>query len=142
MSSNTQLCTVQGNFCTLPLQTQKLSELIQKTPGAAFIEAFGEANPEPLFNKLTPKVQGGPINCMLQREVSVQISISCLALRPPTIILPSDKRKEPAVFVVTDSKSNAFSDTKTCKPFVGTRFAPEILDSSTARLLEPLLSSQ
>ena len=59
----------------------------------------------PSLIKLTANVSGGPTNCMLYIDVSVQISISCLALKPPRISLPDDNLTEPAVLVVCGSHS-------------------------------------
>ena len=41
--------------------------------------------------------------------MSVQISVSCLDLSPPTIKDPEDNLTEPAVFVAVGLKSNSFS---------------------------------
>ena len=56
-----------------------------------------------------PKVKGGPINCILYKAVSVQINISCRDLTLPTMRLPEDNLREPAVFVLLGSKSISFS---------------------------------
>ena len=70
---------------------------------------MGPIKPVPSLIKLIPKVNGGPINCILYRAVSVQTNISCLAFTPPIIDEPDDNLSDPAVLVDNGSKSSAFS---------------------------------
>ena len=49
------------------------------------------------------------MNCILYKAVSVQIRISCLDLKPPTICDPDDSLKEPAVLVAVGSQSVTLS---------------------------------
>ena len=71
----------------------------------ALTAALGDIMPTFSLIKLTPNVNGAPINCMEYKDVSVQISISCLALRPPTICEPEDSLISPAVLVAVGSHS-------------------------------------
>jgi len=63
----------------------------------------------PSVIKLIPNTKGGPINCIEYKEVSVNITISCLVLTAPTISEPDESLKPPAVLLVFGVHCAAFS---------------------------------
>ena len=144
---------------------------IQNTASSTATAAFGLAIVIFLDNSCRPKVNGGPINLMLNKLLSVYTSICCFVSTACIKVEPLLNLKSPAVFVAVGVKSvkdswepnrirrgscvvvpivfvpNTMtclsrSETKTCFAIVGASEAPVKLVILTAAVPSPLVLSQ